>query len=250
VDAPDVLEHARTAGAIHEGTESVDGLRGVELVVLATPIARIVDLCSEVAALGSEVIVTDAGSTKREIVRAAERAGVARFIGGHPVAGASFGGLEHARADLFRGRPWMLVPSATSDRAAEETVEALADALGAETIRMDATEHDRVMAYVSHVPQIVSSLLMARAGRALGDGGLRAAGRAFHEMTRLASSPAGIWGDILRTNADYIAAALDEIREMLPAGEADLRDSSGIAALFDEARAWRTRLVAASAGTS
>ena len=79
VDAPDVLERARTAGAIHEAAESVDGLRGVELVVLATPIARIVDVCSEVAALGSEVIVTDVGSTKREIVRAGERRAMPLF---------------------------------------------------------------------------------------------------------------------------------------------------------------------------
>jgi prephenate dehydrogenase len=140
------------------------------------------------------------------------------------------------------------VPSPTADRAAEDCVEAMVRALGARPVRMDAGLHDRVMAYVSHVPQIVASALMASAGRTLGDAGLAVAGRAFHEMTRLASSPSDLWSDILRTNADCIAAALEELAATLPAGEPDLRDSRPMATLFDDARAWRERLVAVAAG--
>jgi prephenate dehydrogenase len=146
------------------------------------------------------------------------------------MAGAERGGLLHARADLFHGRPWIIVAGAAPD-ASVHSVEQLATALGAEPRHMDATTHDRVMAYVSHVPQLLATTLKSTATAAVGEDGLRAAGRAFQEMTRVAGSPADVWEGILSTNADFIAEAMAAFCGRLPAA-ADLRDPAWVRAAF------------------
>jgi len=105
---------------------------------------------------------------------------------------------------------------------------------------VDAVEHDRTMAYISHVPQLVAVALMSAAGEACGDAGLGVAGRAFREMTRLASSPHDLWRGILATNADFIAEALAAFERKLPPGAA--LSSGSIDSAFAEAQKWRARL--------
>jgi len=230
VDRPDITDAASQRGVIDHERAAVRDLTDCDLVVLATPVASIISTIGDVGEAQLAATITDVGSTKREIVAASERAGLASFVGGHPMAGAERGGLLHARADLFHGRPWIVVPG-TAPPESVHAIEQLATALGAEPIRMDATAHDRVMAYVSHLPQLLATTLKSTATAAVGEDGLRAAGRAFQEMTRVAGSPADVWEGILSTNADFIAEAMAAFCGRLPAAS-DLRDPAWVRAAF------------------
>lgn len=244
VDRPDILQAALARHAIHDARQDIADLRDVGLIVFATPVSIIVDQIARAGSLGLPAIVTDVGSTKRRIMAAASAAGLATFVGGHPMAGAEQSGFEHARQDLFEGRPWLLVRG-TGDASAFDRVAHFVSGLGAAPAEVDPVTHDRTMAYVSHLPQLLSSALMRSAGERVGDSGLAVGGRAFAEMTRLASSPVEVWQGILATNADFIAEALHAVRGSLPETSAELGDEARIDRLFLEARAWRDRLVAA-----
>src|SRR5436190_332975 len=147
------------------------------------------------------------------------------FIGGHPLGGAAKGGLENARPDLFTGRPWLLTPT-TEGGDAIEKLSAFVTALGAHPRIVDVAAHDRLLAYLSHLPQLTASALMKVVGHAVGDLGLTLSGKGLADTTRLASSPPEIWRDIAATNADEIGPALDvliavleDLRRDLPKGD-------------------------------
>ena len=236
VDRPDVLAAARRIGAIAEDRRRVSELVDAEVVVLAAPVPDILQLLREAGDASLGALVTDVGSTKRRIMGAA-RAGSLRFVGGHPIAGAASGGLANARADLFEGREWLVVPNGGAP-ADVGRVERLVAALGATSRRVDADAHDRLMAYVSHLPQLLATALMSTAGAAVGAGGLAAAGPGFADMTRLASSSLEIWRGILDTNGDYIAEAADALVSALPASSTALADRARIDELFERANEW------------
>jgi prephenate dehydrogenase len=240
VDRPDVLDAARRGRFIDEGRATIGELAECDLIVLATPVPAILELIADAGRGHLRGVVTDVGSTKREIMAAAARAQLPAFVGGHPVAGAELGGLSQARGDLFLDRPWMIVAGNEPDARALSLVNRLATGLGAVPHAVDAVEHDRTMAYISHVPQLVAVALMSAAGEACGDAGLGVAGRAFREMTRLASSPHDLWRGILATNADFIAEALAAFERKLPPGAA--LSSGSIDSAFAEAQKWRARL--------
>ena len=211
---------------------------GADLVVLAAPVLANISLLAELPAhVSPSTIVTDTGSTKRATIAAAQRVPSVAFIGGHPMAGSERSGRAHARADLFDGRPWLLVHG-SADAGAEQRLERFVAGLGAIPLWLDATTHDRVIAYVSHVPQVLAVALMDAAADRIGMSGLRASGRAFAEMTRLASSPADLWEDILATNADFIGDALDEIVRRFPTS-ADLNERTWVRDIFRRAAAAR-----------
>jgi len=241
VDGPDVVQEAIRIGAIHEGRPSVAELGACDLVMLAAPVPAILQLLADAGRAGFGGVITDVGSTKRRVMAAAAAAGLRGFVGGHPIAGAEHGGLAHARADLFAGQPWMLVADEASGREAAALVERCVRGLGAEPHRIDATAHDRTVAYISHVPQLLAVALMSAAGDACGENGLRMSGRAFREMTRLASSPSDLWHGILATNADFVGEALAVLARRLPAAAA-LADHDAIDKTFAEAQRWRSRL--------
>jgi prephenate dehydrogenase len=175
------------------------------------------------------------------------------FIGGHPLAGAAQGGLEHARPDLFSGRPWLLTPaSARADeaRASARQADDLADpallkltefvqALGAVPRVLGVQAHDRLLAFLSHLPQLTASALMTVVGDAVGKDGLDLAGRGLADTTRLASSPPDIWRDIAATNADEIGPALDALIALLQDLRRDLPDGDQLADVFNDAARWR-----------
>jgi prephenate dehydrogenase len=218
IDADDVLDVAYSAGVIDERRASIEALPDVDILVLATPVPAIVSRIGELGAMQFRGLVTDVGSTKRQIVASAASAGLARFIGGHPMAGSDRGGFEQSRIGLFDGRPWFLVTPAAGalgdDRAA---VEGLVRTLGAIPVDIDALQHDRTVAHVSHLPQLLAVALMNTAAEACGESGVQSAGRAFGEMTRLARSPADLWKGIVETNRDCIEEALrDLIRHLEP----------------------------------
>src|SRR5207253_6505579 len=212
-------------------------LAEADLVVLAAPVQQNIALVSELDEyVRTAAVVTDTGSTKREIAAAAKSLPPRfTFVGGHPLAGAARGGLEHARADLFAGRPWLITQRS-------ERLESFIRALGAEPKVVDAGAHDRMLAYLSHLPQFTASALMTVVGEAVQDAGLALAGRGLADTTRLASSPADIWRDIAATNADEIGPALDALIAVLQELRRDLSDGGRLEEVFTEAARWRERL--------
>ena len=154
------------------------------------------------------------------------------FVGGHPIGGAEQGGFGFARPDLFRHRPWIFTPGSATPAAALDRLFEFARGLGARPSSMDAAEHDRVMAFLSHLPQLAASALMDVIGSSAGENGLRLAGRGLVDTTRLASSPPDTWRDVCATNADAIGEALDVLIDRLSELRADLRSGRGRRPIF------------------
>jgi prephenate dehydrogenase len=186
-----------------------------DLVILGVPVTVMPDVMSTLVRAGTTAVVTDVGSTKRGVMAAARESGLGAFVGGHPMAGGERPGAGEARADLFVGKPWLLVEGTASAEDGAR-LEAFVRALGAVSRWMPAELHDRTVAYVSHLPQVVAAALMNAAERAVADTGPFVAGNAFAEMTRLASSPPEMWQGICAENADFVAEALRSFLEQLP----------------------------------
>lgn len=222
---------ARGTGAftrLHERPIAPEDVVDNDLVVLAAPVAAIVATLVRLGDLeGRDVVVTDCGSTKRTVMAAAAALG-GRFVGGHPMAGSEASGARAAREDLFDGAAWAVVGE--EGEALMRVTETLRR-LGAVPVLATAEEHDRHVARVSHVPQLVSCALARVAEAADGPFG---GGPGLASMTRLAVSPWSVWSDILEDNADEVTAPLDElideltrIRERLAGGQ-----SQELASLF------------------
>jgi prephenate dehydrogenase len=248
VDRPPVLAHASSSGAIDRAAHSVAEIGPVDLVILAAPVRQNVELLPQVmSGLSGGAIVTDVGGTKRDIASAAAAlpSGSA-FIGGHPIGGAERGGFGFARPDLFRGKPWIFTPGGGGSLDPPAALDKLFDfvrGLGARPATMNADDHDRVMAYVSHLPQLTASVLMEVVGRAASPDGLRFAGRGLTDSTRLASSPASVWRDICAANADDIGPALDALIARLTELRSDLQSGRVVEDVFDDAAKWRAELM-------
>jgi prephenate dehydrogenase len=212
-----------------------------DLIVLAAPIGAILGRFAALRPIITPgTLVTDTGSTKGAIVAAA--AGL-RFIGGHPIAGAAASGREAARPDLFAGRPWVLTPTAATDSADLERLRTFIERLGAIPHVLEAGEHDRLFAFVSHLPQLVISALMDVVGSAVSADGLALAGSGLRDSTRLAASPPDIWRDIVRSNDANIGSAIDALIQAL----VRLRDDpkgGALGATFEGAARWRAALEA------
>lgn len=244
VDVKDTLEKAMVLHAIDVAADDPVVLADVDLVILAAPVRENLDL---LASLPQQVtrsaIVTDTGSTKREIVEAGRRLPPnLTFVGGHPLGGAARGGIDHARPDLFVGRPWLFTPGTDGTGVAVEKLCEFATALGASPRVLTAAEHDHLLAYISHLPQLVSSALMHLIGETVGHDGLALTGRGLQDVTRLASSPAGIWKDVSASNADELGPALDALIKILTDLRNDLSGSSTIEMIFESANLWRDQL--------
>jgi prephenate dehydrogenase len=196
-----------------------------DLVVLSAPVCANIEILGRLRGiLSSRTLITDVGSTKAAICAAAEGL---RFIGGHPVAGAAQGGTANARADLFAGRTWILTTGAASDADAAR-LESFVAGLGAQPAWMEPESHDRLFAFVSHLPQLTISALMAVVGGAAGVRELQYAGPGLHDSTRLASSAPDIWADIVSTNRPAVREALDALIGALT----ELRDDDSGGALM------------------
>jgi len=242
VDNKDVLETAMRLHAIDVAADDLIVLAECDLVVLAAPVKQNIAVLADLDEyVRTPAVVTDVGSTKREIVRAAKTLPDRfTFVGGHPLAGAARGGLEHARPDLFHGRPWLVT-------SGHEKLASFIHALGATTRTISADAHDRLVAFLSHLPQLAASALMEVVGEHDGEEALGLAGRGLADTTRLASSPADIWRDIAATNADEIGPALDALIAVLKDLRKDLTAGDRLAEVFGEAARWRERLTARTA---
>lgn len=162
------------------------------------------------------------------------------------MAGSTHSGFAHAGAGLFVGRPWILTPDPDGPLDARGVGAALARlaqmvvGIGARPVVMSADEHDHVMAYVSHLPQIVSSTLMAVTGKAVTTDGLQFAGPGLADTTRLAGSAPALWLDILATNATHVGQALDRLRALLPTPAMLSGDAAAMQPVLQEGRRWRS----------
>ena len=240
VDNKDVLETAMRLHAIDVAADDPIVLAEVDVVFLAAPVKQNIELLAMLDEnIVQPAVVTDVGSTKRAIVEAAR--GLPKkftFVGGHPLGGAAKGGLENARPDLFTGRPWLLTPT-TEHGDAVEKLSAFVTALGAVPRVVDVAAHDRILAFLSHLPQLTASALMHVVGSAVGSDGLSLSGKGLADTTRLASSPPEIWRDIVATNADEIGPALDTLIARLTELRRDLPDGDRLTEIFTDAANWR-----------
>jgi len=246
VDRKDVLERAMILHAIDVAADDPIVLAEADLVILAAPIQQNLELLRELEDnVSGAAVVTDTGSTKRQMVEAAKSLpDRLTFFGGHPLGGAARGGIEHARPDLFAGRPWLFTPSPGHDVQALDKLMSFASGLGAIPRSVSPEEHDRLLAFISHLPQLTVSALMHVVGQAAGGEGLSLSGRGLQDTTRLASSPANIWKEVSATNADELGAALDSLIAVLGELRADLETGQSIEAVFASANSWREVLAA------
>ena len=242
-DRPGVLERAQEIGAIDHGvTDPAEAIRGSSAVVLAAPVIAIIDLIERLGpVLPAKTLLTDVGSTKGEVVERAQKTlgKVARqqFLAGHPMAGKEHAGVEAADADLFQGAAWFVTPLPGQDVYSGQCGEFLewVEKLGARIASLPAQEHDQLCAWISHLPQMISTALAASLVDEFGSAPLlEAGGRALHEMTRISSSPYSMWRDIAITNKGNIAHALHKLEQRLAHIRENL-DSRELAAEFERA---------------
>ena len=245
---PERLDRAVELGALDRATTDLaEALAGAEACFACGPVGVLPDLVERALAAAPEAcVVTDVGSTKRRIV---ELITDQRFVGGHPIAGAETAGVENARADLFQGATWYLTPSERSSGLLYERLHRLVVELGARPIAIDAETHDRLLATVSHVPHVVANVLVAQAARALDEQGetLPRVGPSFRDATRVAGANTDIWTDIYLSNAESIAAEVEETARRLGHVAATLRagDRGALAEWNEAARGDRRRLLEA-----
>jgi prephenate dehydrogenase len=194
------------------------------LVVVAVPPDVTADVIERELSAFPGAVVTDVASVKLEPLRALRERGadLTRYIGSHPLAGRERGGAISARADIFIGRPWVVCRDEETSAADLALVEALALDLGAMPIEMTPEEHDRSVALVSHVPQLVASLLAARFVDAP-EGSLRLAGQGVRDTTRIAASAPELWVQILGANAEPVVDVLDALADDLRSVASALR---------------------------
>ncbi len=213
----DALEAARRRGAVDEVADAEVAVRAAGLVVLATPVRSMPELVRRVAPhLCAGALVTDVGSVKGELAETLPGIvppGV-HFVGAHPMAGSHLRGVEHARADLFKGVPCVVASHAGDDPRAVERVCRFWERLGARVVRRDPSDHDAEIAWISHLPHVLAFALAKAVGgapRGAGD----VSGPSFQEFTRLALSDAELWSDILTANRKAIAGPLQDVAAAL-----------------------------------
>ena len=250
------LERARALGIIDAaGALDATTLSDADLVLVAVPVAQTRSVLGSLAPLlGGSTIVTDAGSTKQDVVasaRAAMGARIGQFVPGHPIAGTEHSGPDAAFAELYGGRNVVLTPLPENSPADVARVRGAWEACGAQVRELRVADHDEVFAAVSHLPHLLAYALVDHvAGRPGGEPLLEFAAGGFRDFTRIASSHPEMWRDIcianrgalLRELAGY-GKVLERVREILERG-----DGAALQTLFDEARLARNRWLERSSG--
>ncbi len=239
-DREPALKRAKKRGAIDEGfSNPLVAARGSDVVLLATPVLAIVDLIERLGPqLPATALLTDVGSAKALIVDRAvkvfgKNAGK-RFLGGHPMAGKEHSGIEHADPDLFQNAVWFFTPLPRQNFKQERIADFTEwiDKIGARIIILPSDEHDQLCAWISHLPQMISTALAAALVEEFGEQAslLPAGGRALREMTRISASPYSMWRDIAISNRKNIEDALLKLEQRL----AHIRENLSTRALAEE----------------
>lgn len=205
VSSPEAVDAACAAGAVDAAESLADAAGSADVLYLAQPIGRILDTIHKLEPLARPgLLVTDAGSTKQAICQAAAKhLKVCEFLGGHPMAGKELRGVQHSDSQLFRNRPYALVPG-NLETSAAQNFRGWLGRVGAREIIVGAMEHDDLVAYTSHLPQLAATALACTV--AAQDSSLTGPG--LIGATRLALSSYELWRDILATNTEAITEAL------------------------------------------
>ncbi|HEY5532256.1 MAG TPA: prephenate dehydrogenase [Candidatus Anoxymicrobiaceae bacterium] len=246
----EVRDVARKLGIADEVCDRPqEAVAGAGLVFLATPTGSIAEAFSTITgSLEVGTVVSDLGSAKQEITADIESrlpAGV-NYIGGHPMSGSEQSGVESARPDLYRGAYFILTPTENTDAESFRMLHGVLTDLGARVISIDPETHDRAMATVSHVPHLLSLLLMDMASRQRDEiqGLFTVAAGGFRDMTRIAASNPDVWTDICSANRDFIVERLVDYRnrvdELVVLMES--ADTDALRELFENARRARGEL--------
>ncbi len=224
------------AAAVERGAGSAEPVHDPALVVVAVPPRATAAAVREALETYPAAVVTDVASVKGSVAReVAGGAGLDRYVGSHPMAGSERSGPLAASARLFEGRPWVITPAAGATDAAVRLVEEVAVMLGAVPTVMDADTHDRAVALVSHVPQVLSTLTAARLVDAP-PAHLALAGQGLRDVTRVAGSDPALWRDIITTNAAEIGAVLTAVRDDLDTLIDALRDRDVVGGVLEAGR--------------
>jgi prephenate dehydrogenase len=224
--------------------------RGADLVLVATPVGQFPQVFASLR--DAKALITDGGSTKRDVIAAARKAlgkSIGRFVPAHPIAGAEKSGAGAASADLFHGKRVVVTPLRENRRAAVEQVESTWKACGARVSRMDPEEHDAVLATVSHLPHVLAYALVHNVAKRNNSEQLFSfAAGGFRDFTRIASSHPEMWRDICVANHDRLlqelqsyANELGSIRKLIQKG-----DAAGLEKLFAAAREARNKWIQSS----
>jgi len=232
----DDARHPTLLAALERGVIDATGLDPqAEITFVAVPVLAVGDQVGRALATTTG-LVTDVGSVKGPVCRAHDDR---RFVGGHPMAGSEFDGLDGAQADLFNSAVWVLTPLTTSDDATFAQINSIISSLGADVVALSPERHDQLVAVVSHVPHLTAATLMGMASERAEEHAalLRLAAGGFRDMTRVASGQPDIWIDICSENKVAIMSALDG----LIAGLSEIRDVVAV----DDHDVLRARLQAA-----
>ena len=240
VSSAPAIQAGLAAGAISHSATLKEAADHAELIYLAQPVDRILNTLGWLGPMARQgTLITDAGSTKVEIVK---QAGAflqsATFIGGHPLAGKETRGAQSANADLFRKRPYVLTP--TSQPVPDEFRQLL-NSMGAVVVEMSAEQHDATVALTSHLPQMISTALAAFLAKQKRPEMQQIFGPGLIDMTRLAMSPVDLWASILATNKENVAGALQSYADSLLELKAALQ-AGELAALFAAAEEFSSSL--------
>ncbi len=243
------LSAARRLKVIDEiQSDPARAVRDADLVLLATPVGQMAAVMAAVAPyLPPRAVVTDGGSTKRDVIACARRflgANFRRFVPAHPIAGTEQSGAAAGFAELYRDRCVVLTPQAETDADAVRLVKRAWTSCGARVITLGAEEHDAIFAAVSHLPHVVAfalvnSLAQRRDARRM----LGFSGGGLRDTVRIAGSSPEMWADICVANRDVLLAALDDYEDALEEarGAIEQGDSEALKRLFERARAAREK---------
>ncbi|MEO8475627.1 MAG: prephenate dehydrogenase [Actinomycetota bacterium] len=247
---PSIARRASQIGGFRAAVSMDDAVSDADIVVVATPIPAIAGLVARVLESAPGAVVTDVGSVKShvlaDVTSAVPLADLRRYVPGHPMGGSERSGPEHASASIVDGIVWVVSPPHQADLTRIERLEGWIARIGAQVVRMDPGRHDRLVAFVSHLPQVASTALMDLAATEEADEPellLLAAG-GFRDLTRLASSNPALWSDILLSNREAIAEALDIYAARLQALRRQILegDGVGVETTFERAKVARLRL--------
>lgn len=241
---PEIRSKALELGVIDDAADSVAAAVAADgaIVFCAAPVAALPDLVeAALEASTDQTVITDVGSTKRDLVAGlrAEQAG-RRFIGGHPLAGAESAGVENSRAELFEGARWYLTPTDQTDDVLYHRLQQAIAELGARPQAIDPETHDLLMATVSHLPHVLANALVSQAAETLAARSERMpeVGPSFRDTTRVAGANPAIWNDIFASNSEAVADSIDEVVTRLQEASRLIRtgDTEGVASWHGAAR--------------
>lgn len=247
--SPETRAEAVRRGVVDEAPDRVEiCVEGASLVYLATPVRSIEPLLRQIRnCLSTEVLLTDTGSTKVEIVRGVETLGLsACFVGGHPMCGTERAGLEAADSHLFEGATYVLTPTASTPPARLAQARQMVTALGSRVLELSPELHDRAAAAISHLPHVLAHALLLLAGQrqAAGEPVFELAAGSFRSGTRVAGSNPQMWSDIFASNRTEVLRALDETLALLYRLRAEIaaEDLTALQATLEEARALQEKV--------